>query len=68
MFEKIIFSKVEVWLVALLLVLFSLGTVSFGWLVWHRASGGQRFSVLGDAALEIAKTPATIRRFFVEPL
>ena len=69
MFEKIIFSKVEVWLVAVLLVLFSLGTVCFGWLVQHRAFGGQRFSVLGDAALEIAKTPGTIRRFFSdEPL
>lgn len=58
--EKILFSRVEVWLVALLLLGCFLAMVAFGAMVRNVAGGGNTFGVLGSMAYRLASIPADV--------
>lgn len=58
--ERILFRKVELWAVGLIVVALLLGSVAFGWLVFHRSGGGDRFPRLGDAAVAVARFPSFV--------
>ena len=60
MLEKILFKKVEVWLVLLLLLLFGIATTAFGTL----AVQGDRAGLLGRAARQIAQFPMLVVELF----
>lgn len=62
MFEKLLFKKVELWLVIFLLILGLVSTIVFGWMVQHTLRGGERAGELGKAALEISKSPSTLMK------
>lgn len=51
MFEKFLFSKVEVWILLVVLILGILGVLFFGGIVQYKASGGQRGGAFGDFLL-----------------
>lgn len=57
MIEKIFFKKVEVWVLYLVLILGSVLSVLFGWVVQYKATGGDKGGAIGDAALALAKAP-----------
>jgi len=59
--ERFLFSKVEVWALLLVVLGGALGTVAFGWLVFHGLTGGERFPALTRTAVEIARIPQTVR-------
>lgn len=59
--EKLLFRKVEVWLLLLIVVVLFGAMIVFGWMVQHAANGGQRFGSLPKAALTIAQTPTTLK-------
>lgn len=59
--ERLLFKKVEIWLVLLILLLGILGTVLFGAIVRNEALGHDRFGRLGDVAYAVASFPAEAR-------
>ena len=59
--ERIVFRKVELWVVGLIVVIGLLGVVAFGAMVRSRAMGFERYGMAGDVAIEIASIPATLK-------
>lgn len=57
MFERLAFAKIEVWLVALVLVAAAVGAVLFGSVVHITTKGSTRFGPAGEVAVEIARLP-----------
>jgi hypothetical protein len=51
------FSKVEVWIILVILILSVPGIVFFGWAVQYKAGGGQGGGVFGQLILRVAKLP-----------
>ena len=62
-FERIMFSRVPVWLVGLLGVLALLAMVAFGNIAIHAYKGGKKAGVLGDAAMALSTIPEFLQRF-----
>ncbi len=58
--EKILFRKVELWLVCLLLVVAALAAIGFGAVVYDTSKGKARFGKFGQAAVLVAKSPWTL--------
>lgn len=69
--EKFLLSKVEVWLVAVILLLAAAGTVVFGALVKDAAERSVKFldggSVLGRSLLRVAEIPRDLAQFLFAP-
>lgn len=59
--ERLLFKRVEMWAVALALLLLLAAGVCFGWMVHERSLDRTRFGVLGDAAMSVATFPTTAR-------
>lgn len=59
--EKIIFKKIELWLVLLLLLAGAAGSILFGGLVQEAAREGSGAGRLGAFALELASLPANLK-------
>lgn len=57
--ERVVFRKIELWLVGLLLVLVAMGALFFGAVVYDTTQGKARFGSLGNAAVLVAKAPWT---------
>jgi Arylsulfotransferase (ASST) len=57
MFERFLFSKVEMWIVLLILMLCVPTVVLFGWAVQYKAVGGEGGGVVGGLILRIAHLP-----------
>lgn len=57
MLERLLFRKVELWFVAIILVLALIGAVLFGSVVLTTIKGGSRFGVVGDLAVSAADIP-----------
>lgn len=55
--EQIIFSKVQLWLVMLLMMIGALGTLVFGWVVFRTATKPQAERWVSPLALQIAQIP-----------
>ena len=64
--QRLIFKKLELWIVLLILTLGLLGTVLFGAVVKHHAEGEdrRRASFIGKVAFRIASLPGQIRDTF----
>ncbi len=60
--EKVLFAKVEVWLVLALLLLGGLVGVGFGWAVLQGERETGRYPAVSRAALAVAEIPDTARR------
>ncbi len=59
--QKLLFAKLEVWLVLFLLLIGLLGTVGFGALVLEGQKDSGRFAGPGKAALAVAEIPRTVQ-------
>ena len=55
---------VPLWLVLLLLLLWLIGSVVFGWTVLSKTSGSERTGAVGDIAVTVASFPDTAREAF----
>lgn len=55
--EKFLFSKIEAWVLILLIILGIAGSVLFGGIVQHVERGGTKAGVLGEVANSIASIP-----------
>ncbi len=64
--RKLVFKKVEFWVVGLILTMMIPVLVVFGMMVRNHAQGHDRFGLAGDIALNIASVPATIRQMWDE--
>ena len=60
--ERFFFKKIEVWFVALIVILLLLGTGFFGVVVRNATLGHDRFGVIGRIALAIAEVPANLSK------
>lgn len=58
--EKILFKKIEMWLVFLLAIISLLITVLFGWSVHYQIEGGSRLGKFGSLIVQVAKLPSVI--------
>lgn len=58
MLERFFFKKIELWLVALLLVLIGIGVVFFSSVVHIATKTHGKFGAVGDAALAVAQIPS----------
>lgn len=59
--EKILFARVEAWVVAILLLLALIGAILFGAVVLEHSRNDQRFRTVGGAAVAVASLPRTAR-------
>lgn len=59
--ERLLFSKLEFWLVLLILTICVLGTVLFGALVKNHAEHRRSFGAIGEVAYRVASMPGEIR-------
>jgi len=59
--EKILFKKIELWLVIISLLVWVVGTILFGWVVKHTATGGKKAGQFGEIALELASIPSNLK-------
>ncbi len=62
MLERILFKKIELWIVLLLVIIAAIITILFGWSVRHYQKGGQRLGSLGHVVESIATFPTTARK------
>lgn len=58
--------RVPIWSVLLLLLVFGMFTVAFGWAILSTSSGSSRSGAFGEAAVAVAKFPTLVRRVGVE--
>ena len=63
--ERLVFKKIEIWIVLLLAILSLIATVFFGWVVQHAARGGTQAGAIGDFALDIAQFPSLVKRVLI---
>lgn len=69
MLEKILFKKIELWILILVLILLLIGTIIFGWVVRHTTIGGERAGRIGEIAVSVASIPYTVKvLLFGKPL
>lgn len=59
---KVIFRKVELWVVLLIVLGGILASIAFGTIVRNQALGHNRFGKLGEFAYSIASIPATLKK------
>ena len=64
MWERLLFKKIEVWLVLLLVPLALVAAVFYGAAVRNVTQGNDRFGKAGDAAYAIASIPANARELW----
>lgn len=62
--EKLLFKKVELWLVAILAILGLIGALLFGWAVQYKAKGGSRGGQFGALLLDIAELPTPLIKLY----
>ena len=60
-FKKIMFKKIELWIVALLCLLFFVVLIYFGTILKYKIEGGQRFTIIGNTALFLAELPGNLK-------
>jgi hypothetical protein len=60
--KKLLFSKIEMWLVLLLAILAAVMAIGFGALVLEHRNGSERFNFLGTVAVELASVPRNISK------
>jgi hypothetical protein len=61
MIEKLLFRKIELWIVIAILLLAMIGSILFGWVVRHTAAGGNKAGLVGEIAVAIASIPSTLK-------
>ncbi len=62
--EKILFKKIELWLVFILLLVGLIGTILFGWLVRFTVMDGTKAGAIGKIAVEVAAIPTNLKILF----
>lgn len=60
--ERLLFRRIELWIVGILIVGAALVAVAFGNVVFHTAMGGTRFGMVGDAAVAVANIPGLFKK------
>ena len=63
-FEKLLFKKIELWIILLLLILFVFILSLFGGILKHHYAGGERFKFIQYPAVFLAELPSNIRDIF----
>ena len=58
--QRILFARVEIWLLLVLAVFATLGLIAFGGIVLDEANGGNRYGAVGATALKVAEVPGTV--------
>lgn len=59
--EKLLFKKVELWLVILILLVCVVATIIFGWVVKYTVVGGKKAGAIGEAAVVLASIPSNLK-------
>ena len=62
--QRLIFKKLELWILLLILTIGLLGTILFGAAVKYHAEGRRRAGFIGEVAFRIASLPEQIRNTF----
>ncbi|MFN0115361.1 MAG: arylsulfotransferase family protein [Paracoccaceae bacterium] len=57
--QRLMFSRIEAWVLVLVVLLMTGGTVLFGWMTLDAERGDNRFGSAGQAALALAEGPQT---------
>lgn len=63
MLEKILFKKIEIWLVLIFFILFLILVSLYGSLIRSYIIAGNRFGVIGNIAIEVAELPTKPAKF-----
>jgi hypothetical protein len=66
MFERLLFKRIELWLVCLIFVALICFAVVFGWAVHHKMTGGERLGALGPLVIDIANSPNLAKTLYEE--
>ena len=64
--EKLLFKKVEVWLIGLLLIFCLAGTILYGAAIRHVVKGNLHLGSVGNFMLEVASIPSDLKAIFRE--
>jgi len=59
--EKLLFKKIELWVLLALLLLAIMGSILFGWMVQDAVRGGKKTGAIGEVMLTIAEIPSTLK-------
>lgn len=68
MLEKILFRRVEMWVLFLALLISLIGTILFGWIVKYVALGGVQAGAIGELAVDIASTPSILKELLSDKI
>lgn len=60
--ERLLFKKVEFWVVGLILVLSVVALIVFGNIVVHTMKGGTKTGAIGEAAVAVSDIPGFLKR------
>jgi len=63
-FEKLLFKKIELWIILILLILFVFILSLFGGILKHHYAGGEKFKFIQYPAVFLAELPSNIRDIF----
>lgn len=66
--KRFLFRSVEIWVLLLVMLFGALGTAAFGWLVFHRLTGGERFPVWSESAVAIVSMPQKVKQMLAGEL
>lgn len=68
MMENLLFKKIELWIALLVLLVFVIGAILFGWIVKHTVTGGKKAGQFGVMALELASIPSNLKILYEKGL
>tara|TARA_B100000989_G_scaffold287991_1_gene258230 strand:+ start:3421 stop:4779 length:1359 start_codon:yes stop_codon:yes gene_type:complete len=52
--ERFLFKKISLWILLFMMIIFFITSIFFGWVVLHKANGGEKSGIIGDISYEIA--------------
>ena len=59
-FERLLFSRIEAWVLIAVLLVGTLFTIMFGGAILYKSEGGKRGGEIGDLLLSVARIPDTL--------
>lgn len=66
-YEKLLYRKIEVWLVAFIVIVGACATITFGWMVRYENTNEQGLGALGSFANSVASIPSLAYQIVVPP-
>jgi hypothetical protein len=60
--ERLLFRRVELWVLFLVMLLGLIASIALAWAVRHQTTGGSRLGAMGSVVIRVASSPSDVKR------